>query len=257
MTRRHPNRPESQRLRRHRVRCVAAAFVLTILGASVLPRSAPGSGVGPAIFVEPIYPFSGSFLTPVLEFFGLQGEPIAFAVEVPPGGGIAPGGLALDAAGNMYVSDFGTGTDDGAIWMLPQDGREPICIMQDLDRPSDIEITPDGRALLIAGPDKRLYRRYFGLSVRVAFGNEAPNEPVVLVETDGGLRSAKMSGDGYFHFPEILAPPQASFTVDMIIRNGPTVVLRPGQFLQLGTFDSGGGSSVFDFTGQTILDVSF
>ena len=84
-----------------------------------------------------------------------------YLVAPVEGKGITGGGIALDHAGNVYLSDVGVGVGGGSIIMLPSDGSTPVRIMRGLTSPTDVEITPDGRALLISGPSGQVVKRYF------------------------------------------------------------------------------------------------
>jgi len=167
-------------------------------------------------------------------------------VSVQPGAAITAGGMAVDAAGNIYISDYGFEPQAGGIVMLPNDGRAPIVVMTRLDRPSDIEMSPDGRSLVIAGPDGKVYQAYFGVSVRLHFMSEPMNDPVVFLKTDTGTLVSMLTADGYFHFPELLVTQQQSWTVTVVIRNGSKTVTR------MATLQH----SASDLNGQTVLDIT-
>lgn len=127
-------------------------------------------------------------------------------------------------------------------------GAPPVTIVRGLDRPSDVEVSPDGRTLLIAGPNGNLYGRYFGVSVRVSFSME-PRNPVVFLITDAGpLVATRLEADGYYHFLNVLAPTQQLPLVEVVVVNNGIPYKRPAQVLQL---DADGV-----LTGQTILDIS-
>jgi hypothetical protein len=167
-------------------------------------------------------------------------------VSVRPGAAITAGGMAVDKAGNIYVSDHGVEPQAGSIIMLPNDGRAPVVIMTRLDRPSDIEMSPDGRSLVIAGPDGKVYAACFGVSVRLHFVSEPMKDPLVFLKTDTGTLVSMLTADGYFHFPSVLVRQQQSWTVTVVIRNGSRTVTRTATLQH----------SSSDLNGQTILDIT-
>lgn len=157
-----------------------------------------------------------------------------FVLAVEPGAAITAGGLEVDALGNMYVADFGLGGIGlGRLFMIPKDGGQPLLLAEGIDRPSDIELFPDGRGLLVGGPDGRLYRFPFGLSIRLDI--EGGRSPVVFVRTDSGTYSGRLSGDGYVHFPGLLASElQQTPSVDVVVMDGGASYLE--QAIPLQTF---------------------
>jgi hypothetical protein len=184
----------------------------------------------------------------VLATNSFDGQRRVYVAAVSPGAGFIPAGLAADGAGNMYISDHGAAAFDGGIVMLPRDGRRPLRIMESLDQPSDIEVSPDGRSLVVAGPDGRVVTRYFGVSVRVNFtGRASPQQPVVFINTQTATYVSTLSADGYFHFPGGLHPLQTSVTVDLTVRNGGRTYFAYGRRLQ-----TVGGQ----LRGHTIFDVT-
>lgn len=127
-----------------------------------------------------------------------------FVIAPKEGGGIVGGGIAVDKTGQIYLSDYGNALRPGSIYLQLLDGtRPPVQIMSGLVNPSDIEIAPDQKSLIIAGPDGRVERKHFGVSVRPFF-SKLPRDPVAFLATDAGWLSARLSNDGYFHFPEVL-----------------------------------------------------
>lgn len=184
----------------------------------------------------------------VLVTNSFDGASQVYVAAVAPGADFTPAGLAVDGAGNLYISDHGFDDYGGRILMAPGDGRKPIAIMDLLDRPSDIEISPDGRSLVIAEPDVKVVTRYFGVSIRLILaGNTVMRQPVAILSTDTGPYAVPLSGDGYFHFPDILAPPQQSAAVDLTIRNGGVTHHLAGVRLQ--TVNG-------ELRGHTVVDVT-
>jgi hypothetical protein len=147
--------------------------------------------------------------------------PLVYLYSFLPGSGVSAGGLALDLINNVYISDNGITNNAGSIIMVPADGGPQVVIMRGLDRPSDIEVLSDQRGLLIAEPDGRVVVRYFGISIQPQPANHnMRGDAVATILTDAGPVSARLSPDGYFHFPGALSPQQQSTTFHAYIRNG-------------------------------------
>jgi hypothetical protein len=148
------------------------------------------------------------------------------------GKGITPGGLALDGAGQIYLSEVGLGANQGSIILLPKGGGSPLRIFTGLDRPSDIEILPDGTGLVISNPDGLVTRELFGISVKVNFGAQLQvQSPDVIIHTDRGRYRATVGADGYAHFPDMLGPGMNKSLIDVIIQNGSHTYTKVNQSL--------------------------
>ena len=133
---------------------------------------------------------------------------------------VTVGGLAIDPNGNVYVSDQGIGPNSGAILMLPKGRRNVLRILTGLNLPTDIELTPDGRGIVIAGADGELTRHAFGLSLKLTGAGALGPATRVVAQTDtGATRPVSVSPDGYFHIPEILTNGQVSNTVTLIVEH--------------------------------------
>lgn len=163
-----------------------------------------------------------------------------------PGRGITGGGLAVDDAGNMYMSDVGLAERGGSIIMLPKDGRTGFRLVRGLNHPTDVELTPDQHALMIAGTSGTVFRVYLGVSVKVAFKNP-PRDPTVFLKTDTATYSAKPALDGYYNFLNVLNTEQKSQTVDVSVQDQLVTFPFPKRMLQ-----TSGGQIV----GHTVIDVT-
>jgi len=120
---------------------------------------------------------------------------------------INPRGMAIDKYGNLYISDQGPtrGEKEGSILMWPKGKKRVLRIITGLTRPGDVELSPDQKQLIVAGPKGDIYRLPLGLSLRIA--NIDPvtgNTRVHLFSQAVGEMVAKISPDGYFHFPGLL-----------------------------------------------------
>lgn len=131
-----------------------------------------------------------------------------------------PGGLAVDAAGNRYVSSRNGDT----ISMIRRrsgapasDGQavdeEPIVILDSAIRPGaftqpgDLEITPDGRALVIADGAGRVLAVPFGLTIELLDGAGARRaDCTVRVQTDEAGTSPPVGPRfGYYTVPGLMS----------------------------------------------------
>lgn len=175
--------------------------------------------------------------------------PLVYLYSFLPGSGVAAGGLALDLINNVYISNNGLTTNNGAIILVPADGNPQVEIMRGLDRPSDIEILPDQRGLVIAQPDGSVVVRYFGISIKpMPATGGMRGDAIAIITTDRGPVTSRISADGYFHFPGVLWPNQTSITFNAYIRNG--IVELPVYDVQINNV---GGAIV----GHTVVEVAF
>jgi hypothetical protein len=138
-----------------------------------------------------------------------------------------------------------------------QNRTRVIRIMSLTSTPGDIELTHDGRGLVIGGPDGTVTRRYFGLSVKVTGIGAAGPGTRVYAQTDlGTTPAAAISSDGYFHIPDILVPGQTSDTVTIVIEhNGKT---RTHANVPLGHASPPTGDGTEQprvLTGQTVIQL--
>lgn len=167
----------------------------TLIGGAVLAFGLAGYVNGQSLIVGGITPY------------GVTGPgPRVILVGIPPFGSLVGGGLAVDRAGNLYVSDFAA----GEVLMLPASGGNAVTVVRGLNSPSDIEVSPDGRSLVIAQPDGQVVRRHFGVSIRPLAQAGLPASAVGFLYTDTSWQRATLSADGYFHFPDVLGPLQQS-----------------------------------------------
>ena len=138
---------------------------------------------------------------------------------------VNPRGLAVDKHGNLYISDQGPskGEKEGSILMWPKGKARVLRIITGLTRPGDVDLSPDQKQLIVAGPKGDIYRLPLGLSLRIA--NLDPltgNTRVHLFSQATGEKAAKVSPDGYFHFPGLLVPNQQGNLYADIEHNGKT-----------------------------------
>ena len=142
-----------------------------------------------------------------------------FLVLPSVGSQLLTGGLALDKARNLYVSEIGPAAGLSSVFMLDDNGK-PVRIFVGLDTPTDVEVSADQRSLLISESEGRVVKRTFGVSIGMRFSSASPDQPVAFLKTDQGTLAARLTADGYFHFTDVLLPVQTSKTVDLDVRNG-------------------------------------
>jgi hypothetical protein len=138
---------------------------------------------------------------------------------------INPRGMAIDKSGNLYISDQGPnkGEKEGSILMWPKGRNRVLRIITGLTRPGDVELSPDQKKLIIAGPKGDLYRIELGISIRIInIDPLAGNVRVHLFSNAIGEKVAKVSPDGYFHFTGLLVPSQQGDLYADIEYNGKT-----------------------------------
>jgi subtilisin family serine protease len=160
----------------------------------------------------------------------------------------SPSGMAVDSSGNMYISD----AEDGTIVMVPK-GKEGFVLLNDLDEPGDVELSSNGRSLVVAEADGKIESFIFGVSGRVKNfnGDYLVGATVVgqtaITGTPGSGDStswAKTDGNGWFHLFWLLEPPVGKNTADAVV-----------------TVEYQGRAQAFLVTvgpqGQTIRDITF
>ena len=132
----------------------------------------------------------------------------------------APGGLAVDGQGNIYFSDYGDGSPySGSVYLIRRSMPVPVKILTGLDQPGDIELTRDGRALIVGHPNGVLTRHYFGLTLQVQGAGGVPiTDVTVYAETQlGPTKGHRADPEGYFRIPDILVPSQRTNIVSVVI----------------------------------------
>jgi hypothetical protein len=141
----------------------------------------------------------------------------------------APGGLAIDKHGNIYYSDQGDGSlGNGVIKMIPKETNTPITILTGLDIPGDIELTRDGRALIVAEAYGKVKRYRFGLAAHFEGPDGTPTYGLTLYANIPGVGMTKgyrvMINDFYL-LPDLLSPDNAATDIEIIVEfpSGKTV----------------------------------
>jgi len=152
-----------------------------------------------------------------------DGNPVS-AEETPPGKsdvkvwGLvveSPGGMAVDRAGNIYVSDQGHGGEkEGSVVIFARNGQT-IRFIQDLTLPGDIEVSQDGKALIISESGGKIERIFFGLSgqIKDPEGNLLVGAAVTVEQgaltypgTAGKEHQLKTNSSGRFHVMDMHRP---------------------------------------------------
>lgn len=116
-----------------------------------------------------------------------------------------PGGMAVDAKGNLYISD----REEGTVVMVPK-GEQGFVLMRGLERPGDVELLP-GR--IVVQHEDGVDVLDFGLNgqLRDNEGNVIAGAAVVVEETDlptpfgfGASFYCKTDEEGRFHVPGLV-----------------------------------------------------
>lgn len=132
---------------------------------------------------------------------------------------VNPRGMAVDKFGNIYISDQGPSLamKEGSILMWPKGRKRVIRLITGLTLPGDIELSPDQKTLIVAGPRGDIYRFPLGVSIRLTnVDPTAGNTRMHLFGQMIGEKVARVSPDGYFHFLGLHVPGQPNlFYVDV------------------------------------------
>lgn len=140
---------------------------------------------------------------------------------------VVPRGAAVDAAGNIYISDRGNGLPgNGTVRMIPAGKRKSLRILEGLTNPGDIEIGRNGRSLVVAQSGGGVVVRGFGLSVKILNQDAFAGGFTLYVQTPRETRPLKLSTDGYYHAVDLMQPDGTPDTVSLIIesRTGARVI---------------------------------
>lgn len=130
----------------------------------------------------------------------------AFVATLQAGVVKDPGGFAVDAQGNVYVSD----REEGTVVMFPR-GERGFVLMRGLERPGDVELIP---GYLVVQHDKGVDRLEFGLDgqLRDNQGTLIAGASVIVEEmnlpTPVGYTSSvyrKTDASGRFHVPALMS----------------------------------------------------
>ena len=139
---------------------------------------------------------------------------------------VEPRGIAVDTAGNYYISDWGPsggGAGEGSILFWPHGREFVVRIVSGLTKPGDVELSPDQRAILVAGPAGKVERKTLGLSIHLKHTDPFSGGTTVHVFGTGPEKVVKVSPDGYFHVPGLLEDDASKKTVDITVeREGTT-----------------------------------
>jgi hypothetical protein len=170
------------------------------------------------------------FLAAICAFILLVSNVSAAVIEFPtnqPGRLLrlvvtnAPGGLAVDRCGNIYYSDQGDGVaGNGKIVMIPKETNIPITILSGLEKPGDIELSPDERALIVVEDGDKIHRFFFGLSVQIRNASGALIDGLTVYVDIPGLgvtKGTKQMIDGFYHIPNLLIKGMTSKEADIVI----------------------------------------
>jgi hypothetical protein len=132
---------------------------------------------------------------------------------------VNPRGMAVDKFGNIYISDQGPSLaiKEGSILMWPKGKKRVIRIITGLTLPGDIELSPDQKMLIVAGPRGDIYKFPLGVSIRLTnVDASSGNTRIHLFGQMIGEKVARVSPDGYFHFLGLQIPGQPNqFYIDV------------------------------------------
>lgn len=138
---------------------------------------------------------------------------------------VNPRGMAVDKYGNLYITDQGPsrGKNEGSILMWPKGKKKVLRIITGMTQPGDVELDQKQQKVIIAGPKGDIYKYALGLSIGLAnIDPFAGNARVHLFTQVQGEKVAKVSPDGYFHFPGLLVSGQPKNLYADIEYNGQT-----------------------------------
>jgi len=129
-------------------------------------------------------------------------------------------GLAVDEGDNIYISDKGATDQATGRVLLLRGTNEALTIMRGLAQPTDIEIRPDQRGVVIASASGAVQTRFFGVSIKLRPSDKTPGVPRLYLKTDQGPVTAVLGGDGWYHFENVLWTGQTNVTATLILNNG-------------------------------------
>lgn len=133
----------------------------------------------------------------------------------------SPGGMAIDRHGNIYYSDQGDGSfGSGSIRMIPKETGIPITIRTGLNIPGDIELTRDGKGLIVTEAYGKVNRYYFGLSAHFQTSKGSSIYGLTLYVSMNGAGTTKgyrQMIDDFYLVPDLLSPENMSAGVDLIV----------------------------------------
>jgi hypothetical protein len=164
---------------------------------------------------------------------------------------VIPRGLAVDRAGNRYLTEYGNGLPErGAIWMIPAGDNRILRLVDKLTQPGDIELSPDHRALIFSEPGGKITKLRLGLSIKLTNLDPFGVDTQVTIKGPVGSRTARASEDGWFHFLDLLPDYPGFDEVDVVIQSGG--VTRTHVLVPLGRREPGHRPY-----GQTLLQLEF